>query len=88
MDQKDAVKMRGESTENGGSKNTKFYSFPSTKILVSFLRETGLFGQFWSEKLAIWSVLKIKLATKKPSIYAGLRDFWSVSQFFSLINVI
>ena len=76
--------------QNSGQFSQRNWAFWS--ILV---RKTGQnrkskfkFGQFWSEKLAIWSVLKIKLATKKPSIYAGLRAFWSVSQFFSLINVI
>ena len=74
MDQKDAVKMRGESTENGGSKIIKFYSFPSTKILVSFLRETGLFGQFWSEKLA-------KTGSQNLSLVNFGQKNWPFGQF-------
>lgn len=31
-------------------------------------------------------VAKVELATEKPSIYAGLRRFWSKTHFFYLIN--
>ena len=46
------------------------------------------FGQNWtfSGHLATFCpLLKTKVSSKKPSIYAGLRAFWPLSHFFSLL---
>jgi hypothetical protein len=43
--------------------------------------------EFWSKKLAIWPVLKTKVASKKSLCIKGFLSLWPVSHFFFLINI-
>lgn len=43
--------------------------------------------EFWSKKLAIWPVLKIKVASKKSLCIKGFLSLWPLSHFFFLITI-
>lgn len=43
-------------------------------------------SHFWPKKVAIWPLLKTKVATGKPSVFKGLRDLWPLSHFFFLLD--
>ena len=45
-----------------------------------------VFGQISGHLPTFCPLLKMDLATRKPSIYAGLRAFWPLSHFFSLFK--
>jgi hypothetical protein len=46
---------------------------------VDFFSQKGQKTPKWPEKVGKWPLLKTKVGTRKPSVYAGLRALWPLA---------
>jgi len=57
--------------------------------VATFIWPFEIFGDektgLWPLFLANWPLLKMKMASKKPSVFNGLRAFWPLSHFFFIL---